>query len=918
LRASLASATSLLALLLVEGHEAKAAPIVTSTAAINFGDVLVNNGASATQIGLWTISGQSLHDHFSISNAVAPFSGAGSNATINTTTTIETVSYSFSPVARGATYNTVVGFDATNSGTAASLTLTGTGVAPVEAISASNYVLVTPGGGAINLTISNVGDGNLSSAGTVSNLRGTVGSSASVFVGSGGTISLGDTSQTVTATSATFSYTYTPTISGQSATQTVVTTLLDGSSNGLNGASSVTTTLSGTGVAPVASISSASNAGYILVGTTKSVTVTVANTGNANLAGSGTAFNANGTIAAISSVNGFTGTATNLSLASNATGTTSSTATQSLTYTYAPTVTGSSSALVVASLSNASSNLRNQATSLTSTLTGTGVAPVAAIAASASAGYVLVTSSATTSFSIGNTGNANLAGTGTAYNLNGSIGSLSSSGFTGAAASIGLASNATGSTSSTSSTNSPTYTYTPTVVGSSSALVVETLSNGSPNGQNLASNQTTTLTGTGVAPVAAIAASASAGYVLVGSSATTSFSIGNTGNANLAGTGGLYNLNGSIGSLSSNGFTGAAQTIALASNATGSTSSTQTTTSSTYTYTPTGMGGSSALVVETLSNGSPNGQNLASNQTTTLTGTGVAPVQSVANSTVYGRLGSGATASGTITVANTGNANLAGTGTAYNLNGSIAAFSSGSFSGLAQSVSLASNATGSTSSTATSTLGYTYTPGSTRAASSLSVSIAFSDGNNAGTNASQTASSVLTGSAVGPTYASTLLAGAVVNTPTNGTVGGTISPNKTISFGSVGYEQATTVYVELGNITTDLNGGNAALTNLTIDKYSISGGNASDFTVSSLSGARVITKGGMLLVPITVVSNVNYGALSSSLTIFTDESVGLGGTGDTFSYALYAMSVPEPTSLAVLGAGLAGLASFRRRKRAAR
>ena len=96
---------------------------------------------------------------------------------------------------------------------------------------------------------------------------------------------------------------------------------------------------------------------------------------------------------------------------------------------------------------------------------------------------------------------------------------------------------------------------------------------------------------------------------------------------------------------------------------------------------------------------------------------------------------SGSVSNGSITVANIGNGNLAGTGTAYNLNGSIGAFTSGSFSGAASTISLASNATGSTSSTATSTLGYTYTPGSSRGSPArLAVSIAFSNGNSAGTN----------------------------------------------------------------------------------------------------------------------------------------------------------------------------------------
>jgi hypothetical protein len=135
----------------------------------------------------------------------------------------------------------------------------------------------------------------------------------------------------------------------------------------------------------------------------------------------------------------------------------------------------------------------------------------------------------------------------------------------------------------------------------------------------------------------------------------------------------------------------------------------------------------------------------------------------------------------------------------------------------------------------------------------------------------------------------------------------------TISFGSVGINTKYTTYLNISNITTDANGGNAALTNLTLNSYTLSGVDASKFSVS-LTPGTVVSKGGSVLIPIAV-QGTSLGALSSTLTIFTDQGVALGGTGDTFTYNLTAV-IPEPASMAVLGAGLAGLAFMRRRRKA--
>ena len=68
-----------------------------------------------------------------------------------------------------------------------------------------------------------------------------------------------------------------------------------------------------------------------------------------------------------------------------------------------------------------------------------------------------------------------------------------------------------------------------------------------------------------------------------------------------------------------------------------------------------------------------------------------------------------------------------------------------------------------------------------------------------------------------------------------------------------------------------------------------------------------------MLLPLTVIGS-QLGIMTANLTLFTDESAGLGGAGDTFTYLL-SIRIPEPGSMAVLGAGLAGLACFRRRRR---
>ena len=789
----------MLAILVFEGSAANAGTITLSPSATtyNFGYELVTVPSAAYSVTA-TLATGAVGNVLTWGSATGLFSGGGVAATITSGSTVtKATAFTFTPTITGVGAASKVTISGTSS-TTKYLTLTGTGVAPIEAITVANngrtaagatlasgnlgYVLVNDPtySSSVTLTVSNAGNGNLATATisgglTLNNLNGTVGgASNSVFVGTGGTLGLNDTNFGAGATTTkTFVYNFAPTTSGVQ-TATVVTTLANGSgandlagtATGRNLAGNVTTTLTATGVAPVVSVTSTASAGYVLLNQSKTAALTVTNTGNGNLSqttssvGGQLVSNLNGTLGG-ASTSGFSGTAAVVSLADGKS--------QTVSYVYTPTVRGASSVTVSSPFTDG--NAGNTSGTVTSTLIGTGVAPVVSVASTISAGYVLVTQSKSVGLTVTNTGDGNRAGFTTAgYNLIGTIGGASASGFSGTATAVNL-----GDTAS----QTITYVYTPTVRGTNSTTV------------------------------------------------SSPFTDGNAGNAS--------------GTVSS-----------------------------------------------------------------TLIGTGVAPIASVSSAvTVYGRLGAAGTATASIAIQNTGNGNLAGTGTAFNLNGTITAPTLGSQFGV-----ISNPGTISLVDSGTSTVSLSYTPLSARGNSTSIATISFTDGNSNGTNSSQTVSTTVAGYSVGPTYQSKW--NSVVDTPTAQAKGATLTSGPTLSM-TVAVKSSQTYYLNLSNITVDANGGNASLTDLTIESFSFAGANAGSFS-SSFTPGTVINEGGSILLPITVTGGSANGWLNSSLTIFTDESVGLAGQGDTFTYTLVAY-VPEPASLAALGAGLAGLAWARRRRR---
>lgn len=764
------------------------------------------------------------------------------------------------------------------------------------------YELVTIPSAAYNVAASLTGEAT-GSANTLA-----FGAASGLFSGGGVTTTLGSKSTTGALSS---SFTFTPTITGVGATSKVTVSATNSTNKYL--------TLTGTGVAPIEAITVANNGrtaagatlasgnlGYVLVNDptySSSVTITVSNAGNGNLAaattsGTVTLNNLNGTVGGSSS-SVFVGTGGTLGLNDSTSTITGATTTRSFVYNFAPTSNGAQTATVVTTLLNGSgantgNTGQNLAGNVTTTLTATGVAPIVNVTSTASAGYVLLNKSTTATLTVSNSGNGNLSKTTSSVggqlvsNLNGTLGGASTSGFSGTGAVVTLGDSASQTVS---------YVYTPTVRGASSVTVSSPFTDG--NAGNTSGTVTSTLIGTGVAPVVTVASTLSAGYVLVKQSNSVGLTVTNTGDGNRAGaTTAGYNLIGTIGGASASGFSGTATAVNL-----GDTAS-QTIT---YVYTPTVRGASTTTVSSPFTDG--NAGNASGTVSTALIGTGVAPIASVSSAvTVYGRLGAtGTTGTATIAIANTGNGNLAGTGTAFNLNGTITAPTLGAQFGL-----ISNPGTVSLLDSSSSTVQLSYTPLSARGTSTSIATISFSDGNANGTNGTQTVSTTVAGYSVGPTYQSKW--NSVTDTPTADAKGATLTSGPTLSM-TVATKASQTYYLNLSNITTDLNGGNASLTDLTIESFSFAGANASSFSIGgTFTAGTVIHEGSSVLLPIVVTGGSANGWLNSSLTIFTDESVGLAGTGDTFTYTLVAY-VPEPASLAALGAGLAGLAWARRRRR---
>lgn len=194
---------------------------------------------------------------------------------------------------------------------------------------------------------------------------------------------------------------------------------------------------------------------------------------------------------------------------------------------------------------------------------------------------------------------------------------------------------------------------------------------------------------------------------------------------------------------------------------------------------------------------------------------------------------------------------------------------------------------------------YSYAP-TARGTNSTTISFTPSNGFAAGT--APTVTITLSGTGVGPVFASS------------------VAPGSTIDFGTLLLSQTGTQALNLSNDSPDPDG-LGDLTALTLKSFSITGDDPGFFTVTNfVAGTKLADGGPGLALDIGFVGSTVKDTYSATLTFLTDEGQALGADGSMFSYSLQAVAVPEPKAWLLFAAGLAcvGMVAMRRRRESLR
>jgi hypothetical protein len=327
----------------------------------------------------------------SVGDASGAFSGGGSSTGFTLTDSqsqpsnypqSRTFSYGFAPTTTGPQSASISyafsdgSANGMNQPVSSSITIHGTGVAPLASVSGGNAgdVLIGQSGSA-QVTVTNNGNGNLDASlpTSVTNLNGSIAAlSTGEFSGAGGSFSLSGNG-TAPPGSQTFTYTFSPTIRGTES-QNVGVSLLNGLNN-QNASGTINAAVQGQGVAPVQSVS-VTGAGNVRIGTSGQAAVEVSNIGDGNLSGLGDVSNLHGAVSgpqgAGASLFSGSGGSVDLPDATSAPGNTS----RSIAYTYSPTGHVQNTSSVTLNFTNGNSNNTNTGQMVTATLTGQGVGPI--------------------------------------------------------------------------------------------------------------------------------------------------------------------------------------------------------------------------------------------------------------------------------------------------------------------------------------------------------------------------------------------------------------------------------------------------------------------------------------------------------------------------------------------------------------